>query len=90
MTPTVLAFGFPGSWEWIAILGVALVAAARARDRMLRLSQRGHHMVGGAAAAIEAHVDDQALLAVTGMVEVLLHLQEARHVHASDVQIAEA
>ena len=29
MTPTVLAFGFPGSWEWILILVVALLIFGR-------------------------------------------------------------
>ena len=29
MTPTVLAFGFPGSWEWILILIVALLIFGR-------------------------------------------------------------
>lgn len=29
MAPTVLAFGFPGSWEWILILIVALLIFGR-------------------------------------------------------------
>ena len=60
------------------VLGIARAAAARDGDGVGRLGQDGQQVVGRRAAAVFAHVDDQAILAGAGRVELLLELVEAR------------
>ena len=46
--------------------------------------------IGGGAAAILTHIDDETVLPGTGRVELLLETLEAGIVHLADMQIAES